>query len=77
MPRMFDFILCGDVRRRGDRLKTFQAAVPVVADNVAQDLWVDCSEPEDDPTCVADQLEWDDYPNVLSPFDNQYRGYYT
>jgi hypothetical protein len=35
MPRMFDLICRGDVYTSGDCLKKLQAAVPVVADNVA------------------------------------------
>jgi hypothetical protein len=69
---MFDLIMRGEVRTRGNRLKILQAAVPIVADNVAEYLWADVQNLDDDPVFLSGQLEWSDYPNVMPPFDNYF-----
>jgi hypothetical protein len=72
MPRMFDLIKRGKVQTVGNRLKSLQSAVPIVADNVAAYLWADKATLDDEPAYLAGQLEWRDYPNLMPPFDNYF-----
>jgi hypothetical protein len=67
-----DLIARGKVRTSGGRLKRLQAAVPIVADNVAEYLWKDIKVGDDDPAFKTGQLKWNDYPNVMPPFDNYF-----
>ena len=60
MPRMADLIAHGKVCTCGDRLKILQAAVPIVADNVAEYLCAKYAGPDEDPAFVAGQLDWMD-----------------
>jgi len=69
---MFDLIVRGKVDTWGDRLKALQAAIPIVADNVAQYLWADTPDLSDDEPLVGGQLDWNDYPNLRPPFDNYF-----
>jgi hypothetical protein len=57
---MFDLIARGKVQPAGRRLRDLQAAVPIVADNVAEYLWRDLEELDDDPAFVNGYLNWSD-----------------
>ena len=72
MTRMFDLIQRGKVYTVGNRLKSLQSAVPIVADNVAAYLWAEKSDLDSEPAYLAGQLEWRDFPNLMPPFDNYF-----
>ncbi len=72
MPRMFDLIKRGKVHTVGNRLKSLQSAVPIVADNVAEYLWADKPDLDSEPAYLTGQLEWSDYPNLMPPFDSYF-----
>src|SRR5689334_12257874 len=72
MTRMFDLIKRGKVRTVGNRLKSLQSAIPIVADNVAAYLWAGKTTLDAEPAFLTGQLNCSDYPNLMPPFDSYF-----